>query len=119
MRMSITIIAAMAVLVHPIQSKAEAVRDPGAGFIGQKHHKAGKNYYVVRSDKGCAIKPGEFGDTPEGAVGDAPYASKSYAKAALKNFRNAKADWWTMRWASRNTRRNEIAPARVGGGLFV
>ena len=24
-----------------------------------------------------------------------------------------------MRWAARNTRRNEIEPARVGGGLFV
>ena len=90
MRISITIIAAMAVLLLPIQSKAEPVRDPGAGFIGQKQRKLGKNYYVVRSDKGCAIKPGQFGDKPEGAVGDAPYASKSYAKAALKTFPECK-----------------------------
>ena len=90
MRMSITIIAAMTVLVLPNQSKAEPVRDPGAGFIEQKHGKAGKNYYVVRSDKGCAITSGRFGDKPEGAVGDAPYASKSYAKAALKKFPECK-----------------------------
>ena len=119
MQISITIIAAMAVLLLPVQSKAERHPRPGAGFIGQKQRKLGKNYYVVRSDKGCAIKPGQFGDKPEGAVGDAPYASKSYAKAALKNFRNAKADWWTMRRASRTTRRSETEPARVGGGLFA
>ena len=90
MRISITIIAAVAVLLLPVQSKAEPVRDPGAGFIGQKQRKLGKNYYVVRSDKGCAIKPGQFGNKPEGAVGDAPYASKSYAKAALKKLPECK-----------------------------
>ena len=87
--MSITIIAAMALLLA-IQSKAEPVRDPGAGFIGQKQRKLGKNYYIIRTDQGCAIKAGQFGYKPEGAVGDAPYASKSYAKAALKTFPECK-----------------------------
>jgi len=33
---------------------------------------------------------GQVGDKPEGAVGDAPYASKSYAKAALKKLPECK-----------------------------
>jgi hypothetical protein len=90
MRMSIAVIAAMAALLLPIQSKADSVRDPGAGFVGQKQKKLGKNYYVVRKDDGCAIATGKLEKRPEGAIGDAPYASKGYAKAALKTFPECK-----------------------------
>ena len=90
MRMSITVIAAMAMLLLPIQGVAEAVRDPGGGFVGQKRQKLGKNYYVVRKENGCAITPGKLGAKPAGALGDAPYASKNYAKAALKTFPECK-----------------------------
>ena len=83
MRVSIMVITAMAVL-FPNVGKSEKVRDPGAGFIDQKRTKAGKNFYVVRDENGCTIKAGKFGDTPANAIGDAPYASKAYAKAALK-----------------------------------
>lgn len=74
----------MAVLLSPIRSEAKPVGDPGGGFVGQKQQKHGKNYYVVRRDNGCAILPGKLGKKPEGAISDAPYADKSYAKAALK-----------------------------------
>jgi hypothetical protein len=84
MRMSITVLTAVAALLLPIQSKADSVRDPGGGFVGQKASKLGKNYYVVRKAEGCAIQTGKTGEKPEGTIGDAPYASKNYAKAALK-----------------------------------
>jgi hypothetical protein len=84
MRMSITVLTAVAALLLPIESKAGSVGDPGGGFIGQKAHKLGKNYYVVRKGEGCTIQTGKIGEKPEGTVGDAPYASKNYAKDALK-----------------------------------
>lgn len=84
MRMSIKILAALVALLIPIESKADGVRDPGGGFIGQKAHKLGKNYYVVRKGDGCTIQTGKLGEAPEGAIGNAPYASKNYAKDALK-----------------------------------
>jgi hypothetical protein len=84
MRMSIKVLAALVALLLPIESKADSVRDPGGGFVGQKAHKLGKNYYVVRKGEGCAIQTGKMGEKPEGTIGDAPYASKNYAKAALK-----------------------------------
>lgn len=84
MRMSIKVLAAVVALLLPLESKAESVRDPGGGFVGQKAHKLGKNYYVVRKGEGCTIQTGKIGEAPEGAVGDAPYASKNYAKDALK-----------------------------------
>jgi len=77
MRTSIIVVAAMAALLSPVHSKADSVRDPGGGFVGQKQQKHGKNYYVVRRDNGCAILPGKMGNKPEGAIGDAPYADKS------------------------------------------
>jgi hypothetical protein len=88
--MSITIIAAMAALLLPIQGMADSVHDPGGGFVGQKKSKLGKNYYVVRKENGCAITTGKLGEKPEGAIGDAPYASKNYAKAALKDLPECK-----------------------------
>jgi hypothetical protein len=82
--MSIKVLAALVALLLPIESKAGSVGDPGGGFIGQKAHKLGKNYYVVRKGEGCTIQTGKTGEPPEGAVGTAPYASKTYAKDALK-----------------------------------
>jgi hypothetical protein len=90
MRRSIMMIAAMAALLLPIPSLAGSLKDPGAGFIGQKRPKASKNYYLVRKDKGCAIVSARTGEKPEGVVGDAPYAGKNYAKAALKTFPECK-----------------------------
>jgi hypothetical protein len=84
MRMSIKVLAALVALLLPIETKAGNVTDPGGGFVGQKAHKLGKNYYVVRKGEGCAIQTGKIGEPPEGTVGDAPYASKTYAKDALK-----------------------------------
>jgi hypothetical protein len=84
MRMSITVLTAVAALLLPLESSAEGVRDPGGGFVGQKAPKLGKNYYVVRKGEGCAIQTGKLGEKPDGTIGDAPYASKNYAKAALK-----------------------------------
>jgi hypothetical protein len=90
MRMSIAVLTAAAALLLPIQGKADSVRDPGGGFVGQKASKIGKNYFVVRKDKGCAIQTGKLDNKPEGAIGDAPYATKGYAKAALKTFPECK-----------------------------
>jgi hypothetical protein len=91
MRVSMMVVtAAAAVLLFPNAGKSEKIRDPGAGFIDQKHPKVGKNFYVVREDNKCTIKPGKFGDKPVGAIGDAPYASKAYAKAALKTIPECK-----------------------------
>src|SRR5512145_2643032 len=55
MRMSIKVLAAVVALLLPIESKADNVSDPGGGFVGQKAHKLGKNYYVVRKGEGCVI----------------------------------------------------------------
>jgi hypothetical protein len=86
MRKSLVVFSAVAVLLIPNESKSEKVRDPGGGFIGEKQPKLGKNYYVVREGNECTIKAGKvFGDKPKGTIGDAPYASKAYAKAALKS----------------------------------
>ena len=90
MRMSITVFAAVVALLLPMQSGAKPVRDPGGGFVGQKQQKLGKNYFVVRKENGCAIQVGKKDKKPEGAIGDAPYASKGYAKAALKTFPECK-----------------------------
>ncbi len=38
----------------------------------------------------CSIVPGEWSSKPAGALGGAPYASKQYAKAALKKFPECK-----------------------------
>jgi hypothetical protein len=90
MRTSIMVVTVIALSLVPKESEADGVRDPGGGFIDQKHPKLGKNYYVVREGNGCAIKAGKFEEKPERMVGDAPYASKSYAKNALKTFPECK-----------------------------
>jgi hypothetical protein len=90
MRASIIVFAAVAVMLVPTAAKPEAVRDPGAGFVGQKQPKVGKNYYVVRQGDECTIKTGPFGNAPDGAIDTAPYANKGYAKAALKKLPECK-----------------------------
>jgi hypothetical protein len=91
MRTLILFLAAMALLMSN-RSEAEPLRDPGAGFVEQKHPKVGKDYYVVRQGKSdkCSIVTGKFDDPPEGALGGAPYATKGYASAALKKFPECK-----------------------------
>jgi len=89
MRM-LTIVLAAAVLQFPASAEAAKARlEPGGGgFVDTKHPKVGKDYYVVhkgQSDK-CSIVTGDWANKPEGAIGGAPYASKNYAKAALKKF---------------------------------
>jgi hypothetical protein len=69
-------------------------RGGGGGFIGEKSRsKLGKNYFVVRdSESGkCSVQTGDFGEKPSGMLGDAPYANKNSASAALKKFLSATA----------------------------
>ena len=92
MRTSIVIFALMAALLLSNRSEAAAVHESGGGFVEEKHPKTGKDYFVVhrgKSDK-CSIVTATFGDPPEGALGGAPYATKSYANAALKKFPECK-----------------------------
>jgi len=64
----------------------------GGGYVDTKHPKLGKDYYVVRMRVGdkCSIVSGEWSSKPAGALGGAPYASRDYAKAALKRFPECK-----------------------------
>ncbi len=93
MRMPIVVLAAIAVLVP---GWAEAEKDPynpgGGEYVDTKHPKVTKDYYVVREGRGdqCKIVAGDFGNKPEGAIGGAPYANKSYAEVALKKFTECK-----------------------------
>jgi hypothetical protein len=64
----------------------------GGGYVDTKHPKVTKDYFVVREGQSdqCKVVAAEFGDKPEGAIGGAPYASKNYAKAAVKTFPQCK-----------------------------
>jgi hypothetical protein len=81
---------ALVLLVHTeaiSENQLDNFRGGGGGFIGEKNRtKLGKDYYVVKdSESGkCSIEAGDYDDKPQGMVGDAPYASKKYAEAALK-----------------------------------
>ena len=92
MRM-LTIALAATVLQVPTWAEAKKRLEPGGGeYVDTKHPKVEKDYYVVRehqSDK-CSIVAGEWANKPAGAIGGAPYASKDYAKAALKKFPECK-----------------------------
>ena len=91
MRMLMIVLTAVAsVLVTgwaEAQTSGHSGHEPGAEFMKLKHPNAGKDYYVVRKGEGgkCAIVTGSFDDKPVGIVGGAPYASKDYAKTALKS----------------------------------
>ena len=45
--------------------------------------------WLGKSDK-CSIVTGDFGSPPAQAIDNAPYASKDYAKVALKKFPECK-----------------------------
>jgi hypothetical protein len=93
MRTLAIVIAAFAVLQFSQSAEAANPIQPGGGeYVDTNHPKVTKDYYVVRegeSDK-CKIVTGAFGDKPFGAIGSAPYASKSYARAALKKLADCK-----------------------------
>ena len=92
MRISTIVFAAMGLLLVTGWALADQLRDNPGGFLDYKPKKFGKDYYVVRegqSDK-CSIEVGKREEEPVGAIGGAPYASKEYAKAALKTFPECK-----------------------------
>ena len=80
------VLTAMALLLISDQADAGKLKDPGQGHLQYKAPKTGPDYYIVRqsdSDK-CSIVPGRFGQKPVGTVGNAPYANRAYANAALR-----------------------------------
>jgi hypothetical protein len=88
MRMLMIVLTAVAPLMVSgwAEAKDRGGKDPGLGFIQHKNSKVTKDYYVVKAGSGkCSIVTGSFGKKPEGVVGDAPYASKGYAKTALES----------------------------------
>ena len=93
MRMLSMVLAAMALLQVAGWAEAKDKHQPaGTGYVDTKHPKLGKDYYVVRMRVGdkCSIVSGEWSSKPAGALGGAPYASRDYAKAALKRFPECK-----------------------------
>ena len=94
MRTPLVVLAAIAVLQVPGWAEAKNQLEPGGGgFVDTNRPKVTKDYYVVReghSDK-CKVVTGDFGSNPKGAIGGAPYASKKYARAALKKFPECKS----------------------------
>jgi hypothetical protein len=96
MRIPMIFLTVLAPLLVTGWAEAQTLNDPGEAFI--KHKKPrnfGPDYYVVRQGNSgkCSIVPGDVGDKPAGVVGDAPYASRQYAKTALEPLPNAKAGW--------------------------
>jgi hypothetical protein len=93
MRTLSMVLAAMALLQVAGWAEAKDRTQPGGGgYVDTKHPKLGKNYYVVRMGVGdkCSIVSGEWSNKPAGVLGGAPYASRKYAKAALKTFPECK-----------------------------
>jgi hypothetical protein len=89
----LTIVLAAAVLQFPAWAEARDKLEPGGGeYVDTKHPKVEKDYYVVHKDQSdkCSIVADDWAKKPEGAIGGAPYASKDYAKAALKKFPECK-----------------------------
>jgi hypothetical protein len=93
MRMS-TIILLVAIAVPGYaKGKNPIVGEPaGGGYVDTKHTKITKDYYVVHKiDEGkCSIVQANWGEPPDGALGGAPYASKDFARTALKTFPECK-----------------------------
>ena len=88
MRMLMIVLTAVASVLVSGWVEAGDVGDPGLGFIKHKRPgDLGQDYYVVRKGNSgkCFITPGDRSDTPVGVVGGAPYASRDYAKTALKS----------------------------------
>jgi len=92
MRISTLSVTAIAVLITASWAEANPVTEPGSGFIQYRKPKS-KEYYIVRKEGGgdqCSIVAGKWDNKPAGIVGTSPYATKEYAKAALKNFPECK-----------------------------
>ena len=92
MRMLTILLIAMAMLFITRWASAKNLTDPGGSFVRHKTSKLDKDYYLVRKGDSnqCSVVTGEWEKKPEGAIGDAPYASKEYAEAALKTFAECK-----------------------------
>ena len=84
MKMLMIVLTAVASVLVTGWAEAGEMDDPGLGFIKQKKPKVMRDYYVVRQGESgkCSIVTGSFDKKPEGVVGDAPYASKEYARTA-------------------------------------
>ena|SRR6476661_10750592 len=84
MRIATILLAAMAVLVSAGWAQANPVAEPGAGFLTKKKQKSQDFYIVHKGDTDqCTVQSGKWENKPSGAIGT-PYASKEYARAALK-----------------------------------
>ena len=96
MRVLMVTLTAMTLLLVTVRAEAAKVGgegQPGGGeFLRQKNPKVGKDYYIVPTGQShqCSIVAGAWEKKPAGALGGAPYASKDYAKAALKTFPECK-----------------------------
>src|SRR6478672_7996322 len=95
MRVLMVILTAMTLLL--VTGRAEAGKlgegEPkGDEFLRNKIPKLANDYYVVPTGQSnqCSIVAGEWEKKPAGALGGAPYANTSYAKAALKTFPECK-----------------------------
>lgn len=83
----LAIIVSVVAILTAGEARAGDVGPKGTGYVDTNRPKLGKNYYVVREQDGqCSIQTGAFNERPDGTLGDAPYASKKFAKAALKRF---------------------------------
>jgi hypothetical protein len=88
MRTLAIVLAAIVAMQVPGWAKTKSGEPSGGEYVDTKHPKVGKDYYVVHEGQSnhCKVVTRDFGEVPSGAVGGAPYASKNYAKAALKTF---------------------------------
>jgi hypothetical protein len=89
------VIAAAVIFLFTGSASAWSLLDrdsPGDTFLRHKKTNAvGQDYYLVRSSNNqCSVVSGGPGKKPEGMVGNAPYATKKYAEAAIKNFPECK-----------------------------
>jgi hypothetical protein len=86
------VIAAMALLVAGMANAGPAPLEPDSGGMPSRKKSLGKDYYVVHkagTDK-CSIVGGQWGNKPDGAMGEGSYAGKKYARDALKTFPECK-----------------------------
>lgn len=92
MRVAAVVFTTMIELVAGWAHAKTPLEPGGAGYVDTKHPTIGKDYYIVRKGhtNQCEIKSGDWTEKPENAVGNAPYASKGYAEAALKKFPECK-----------------------------
>jgi hypothetical protein len=90
MRIATILLAAMAVLLSAGWAQANPVNEPGEGFLAKKKQKSQDFFIVHKGDSDqCAVQSGKWENKPNGAIGS-PYASKEYARAALKTLTECK-----------------------------